>query len=325
MKVKTPLNPQVSELLHTISEKMKELKHPSLDILTPEQSREYYKSAREFFTTISVDGLVVEDTFIPSAEGHNIPVRIYTPSGEGPYPVLIYSHGGGWVFGDLDSADNICRYFSKHAGIVVVSIGYRLAPEHKYPSALLDVIESIKWTFRNGERLKGDITRIAVGGESSGGNLAAAAAIYFRDIEEYELFLQVLITPVLDYNFDTLSYRENYTYNLTNEKMKWFWGHYLHDPSEGSEVYVSPLKVHSMEKMPDTLLVTAEFDPLREEGFAFGERLQNAGISVELLHYEDMVHSFINMIGSVDGAKHALDEMTIKLKGMLYTVKVNEF
>jgi acetyl esterase len=323
MKVKAPLNPQVSELLHTISEKMKELNHPPLDILTPEQSREYYKSAREFFTTISIDDLVVEDTFIPSSEGHDIPVRIYTPSGEGPYPVLIYSHGGGWVFGDLDSADNLCRYFSKHAGIVVVSVGYRLAPEHKYPSAFLDVIESIKWTFRNGERLKGDVTKIAVGGESSGGNLAAAAAIYFRGSEEYKLSLQVLITPVMDYNFDTLSYRENHTYNLTNEKMKWFWQHYLNDPSEGSDVYVSPLRVHSMEGLPETLLVTAEFDPLREEGLAFGDRLEKAGINVELLHYQDMVHSFINMIGTVDEAKRALDEMTLKLKCMLYTVEEN--
>jgi acetyl esterase len=324
MKVKVPLNPQVSELLHTISEKMKELNHPPLDILTPEQSREFYKSAREFFTTISVGGLVVEDKFIPSSEGHDIPVRIYTPNGEGPYPVLIYSHGGGWVFGDLDSADNLCRHLSKHAGIVVVSVGYRLAPEHKYPSAFRDVIESIKWTFRNRERLKGDIKRIAVGGESSGGNLAAAAAIYFRGSEEYKLFLQVLITPVMDYNFDTLSYRENHTYNLTNEKMKWFWGHYLNDPSEGSEVYVSPLRVHTMESLPNTLLVTAEFDPLREEGLAFGERLKKAGINVELLHYEDMVHSFINMIGTVDEAKRALDEMAVKLKCMLYTVEVNE-
>ncbi|MGD6848788.1 alpha/beta hydrolase [Rossellomorea aquimaris] len=324
MKVKVPLNPQVSELLHTISEKMKELNHPPLDILTPEQSREFYKSAREFFTTISVGGLVVEDKFIPSSEGHDIPVRIYTPSGEGPYPVLIYSHGGGWVFGDLDSADNLCRHLSKHAGIVVVSVGYRLAPEHKYPSAFRDVIESIKWTFRHRERLKGDIKRIAVGGESSGGNLAAAAAIYFRGSEEYKLFLQVLITPVMDYNFDTLSYRENHTYNLTNEKMKWFWGHYLNDPSEGSEVYVSPLRVHSMKSLPNTLLVTAEFDPLREEGLAFSERLKKAGINVELLHYEDMVHSFINMIGTVDEAKRALDEMAIKLKCMLYTIEVNE-
>ncbi|NMH69014.1 alpha/beta hydrolase [Bacillus sp. RO3] len=320
MKVKKAVNPQVSDLLQKISEKMIELKHPPLSILTPKQSREYYKKAREFFTFISIDDIMVEDTFVPSEEGHTIPVRIYTPNGKGPYPVLIYSHGGGWVFGDLDSADNLCRYFSKHANMIVVSVGYRLAPEHKYPSAFKDVIEAIKWTFANGERLNGDIKRIAVGGESSGGNLAAAASIYFRDSDEYKLSLQVLITPVMDYNFDTLSYRENFTYNLTNEKMKWFWGHYLNDPSEGSEVYASPLKVDSMAGLPDTLLVTAELDPLREEGFTFGKRLEESSIHVEMLHYEDLVHSFINMTGTVDEAKHALDDITQKLKAMITTV-----
>jgi acetyl esterase len=320
MKVKTVPNPQISELLHTISKKMKELNHPSLDILTPEQSREYYTIAREFFISLPVDGVEVEDTFIPSEEGHSIPVRIYTPSGQGPFPVLIYAHGGGWVFGDLDSSDNLCRYFARHASITVVSIGYRLAPEHKYPSAFQDVIESIKWSFRNMTRLKGDQMRVAVGGESSGGNLAAAASIYFSGSEDYHLSLQFLITPVLDYNFDTLSYRENHQYNLTNEKMRWFWRHYLNDPYEGSEVYASPLRLPACEKLPGTFLITAEFDPLREEGIAFGARLKKAGITVEHLHYEDMVHSFVNMIGTVEEAGRALKEMTRKLKDMMHTV-----
>ncbi|TMU84419.1 alpha/beta hydrolase [Bacillus sp. BHET2] len=254
MKVKANLNPQVSSLLHTINEKMTELNHPPLDVLTPEQSREFYSVAREFFPTMSVNGIGIEDTFIPSIKGHDIPIRIYTPSGHGPFPVMVYSHGGGWVFGDLESADNICRYVSRYAGIIVVSIGYRLAPEHKYPSAFQDVIEAIKWTFRNLEKLKGDNTRIGVGGESSGGNLAAASAIYFRDFEEYNLTFQVFITPVLDYYFDTLSYRANYRYNLTNEKMKWFWNHYLNSPDEGKEIFVSPLKVPSTKHLPRTLI-----------------------------------------------------------------------
>ncbi|WP_201714124.1 alpha/beta hydrolase [Rossellomorea arthrocnemi] len=321
MKVKTSLNHQIGELLHTISKKMKELNHPPLDILTPVQSREYYTIAREFFIPIPVEGIEVEDTFIPSEEGHSIPVRIYSPSGQGPFPVLIYAHGGGWVFGDLDSSDNLCRYFARHASITVVSIGYRLAPEYKYPAAFHDVIEAITWSFRNMFRLKGDETRVAVGGESSGGNLAAAASIYFSGSEDYQLSLQFLITPVLDYNFDTLSYRENHQYNLTNEKMRWFWGHYLNDPYEGSEVYVSPLRLSTCEKLPDTFLITAEFDPLREEGIAYVARLKKAGITVEHLHYEDMVHSFVNMIGSVEEARRALKEMTGKLKDLLHTEK----
>ncbi|WP_079527832.1 alpha/beta hydrolase [Halobacillus hunanensis] len=318
MGVKEAVNPQVTQLLKTISEKMTELKHPPLDVLTPEQSRQFYQIARSYFTPIPVDGVAVEHTSIVSAKGHELPVQIYTPPGEGPFPVLVYFHGGGWVFGDLDSSDNVCRYFSSKAEIVVVSVGYRLAPEHKYPAAFHDAVESVKWAFTHVKKLNGDARRIAVGGESSGGNLAAAAAIFFKGDEQIQLSHQFLITPVMDYNFDTLSYQANYKFNLTNEKMRWFWGHYLNNSSEGSDVFVSPLKVTCAEWLPETLLVTAEFDPLREEGFAFGERLKKAKVNVELLHYDDLVHSFINMIGTVDGAKQAMDEMTVKLRELLH-------
>ncbi len=317
MAVKTAVNSQIMKLLKSISEKMIELNHPSLDVLTPEQSREFYQIAREYFTPIPVNDVAIEDTSITSTMGHELPVRIYTPFGEGPFPVLVYFHGGGWVFGDLDSSDNVCRYFSSEAGIVVVSVGYRLAPEHKYPAAFLDAVESVKWTFQNVKKLNGDSMRIAVGGESSGGNLAAAAAIFFKGDKECKLSRQFLITPVMDYSFDTLSYKANFKFNLTTEKMKWFWSHYLNDPAEGSEISVSPLKVPCAEHLPGTLLVTAEFDPLRDEGLAFGKRLKKAGVNVELLHYDDLVHSFINMIGTVDGAKQALEEMTMKLRELM--------
>jgi acetyl esterase len=318
MAIKTAVNPQITMLLNTISKKMIELKHPPLDVLTPEQSRQYYKIAREYFAPIHVDGVRIENTYIPTTSGHDLPVRIYTPSGQGPFPVLVYFHGGGWVFGDLDSCDNVCRYFSSHAETVVVSVGYRLAPEHKYPAAFLDAVESVKWSFQHVEDLNGDVNRIAVGGESSGGNLAAAAALYLKDDENYKLSHQFLITPVMDYNFNTLSYKANYKFNLTTEKMKWFWGHYLNDSSEGEDFFASPLKSPCVNDLPNTLIVTAEFDPLRDEGFAYGERLKKSGVWVEQMHYEDLVHSFINMIGTTDGAKQALEEITSKLREMLY-------
>ncbi|MGW9019253.1 alpha/beta hydrolase, partial [Priestia megaterium] len=300
MAVKTSVNPQVTKLLMSINNKMIEHKHPPLDVLTPEQSREFYQIARSYFTPISVNGVKVENTFITSTMKHELPVRIYTPLGKGPFPVLVYFHGGGWVFGNLESSDNVCRYFSSKAGIVVVSVGYRLAPEHKYPAAFLDAVDSVKWTFRNVKMLNGDSARIAVGGESSGGNLAVAAAICLKGDKDFKLSHQFLITPVMDYSFDTLSYKANYKFNLTTEKMKWFWGHYLNDPSEGSEIFVSPLKAPCVKHLPPTLLVTVEFDPLRDEGLAFGARLKKAGVNVELMHYDDLVHSFINMIGTVD-------------------------
>lgn len=318
INVRAAVDPQIVALLHSISKKMMELNHPPLDLLTPEQSRYYYQIAREFFTTVQMDGVTIENTYIKATLKHEIPIRIYTPDGEGPFPILVYFHGGGWVFGDLDSSDHVCRYFSKEAGIVVVSVAYRLAPEHKYPAAFLDAIDSVRWAFQHVKKLNGDSTRILVGGESSGGNLAAATAIYYREDEEFKLSHQFLITPVLDYNFDTLSYRANYQFNLTTEKMKWFWGQYLKDPTQGREIFASPLQVSFTKGLPETLLVTADFDPLREEGLSFVDRLREDEVKVEHLHFENMVHSFINMIGTSDEARKALIEITKKLREMLY-------
>ncbi|KKI90406.1 esterase [Bacillus sp. SA1-12] len=316
--IKTAVNPQVTKLLKTISKKMVELNHPPLDVLTPEQSRDYYKIARGYFIPIPVNNVTIINTVITSKSGHDIPIRIYTPKGSGPFPVLVYFHGGGWVFGDLESCDNVCRYFSSEAGIVVVSVGYRLSPEHKYPAALHDAIEAVEWTFQHVRTLNGISARIAIGGESSGGNLAAAAAIHFKDDVYCKLSHQFLITPVMDYSFDTLSYKANYKFNLTNEKMQWFWSHYLNHPSEGLDIYASPLKLTSMKHLPHTLLVIAEFDPLREEGLTFGERMKEDDVQVELLYYDDLVHSFINMIGTVERAKQAIEEMTAKLCEMIH-------
>ncbi|MED1864369.1 alpha/beta hydrolase [Fictibacillus nanhaiensis] len=311
--IENVVNPQVTMLLDSIAGKMAELKHPPLDKLSPEQSRTFYKIARTYFQPLHVDGVKITNSVIPSSHGHNIPIRIYTPSNVGPFSVLVYFHGGGWVFGDLDSCDNVCRYISLHANVIVISVGYRLAPEHKYPAAFLDAVEAVKWTYQHVESLNGDVSKIGIGGESSGGNLAAATAMYFRDEENIELSYQFLITPVLNYCFDTPSYQANYVYNLTTEKMKWFWGHYLQKPQDGLEIYASPLRSQNFDLLPKTLLVTAEFDPLRDEGSLYAECLTKAGVRVEHLHYNDLVHSFINMIGNGDRAKQALVEISSKL------------
>ncbi|RDY71200.1 alpha/beta hydrolase [Halobacillus trueperi] len=309
---------QVLHLLKTIGDRMIELEHPPLDQLTPKQSREYYKVARGYFKDMSVGGVAVDDSSFQGRSGNEVPVKIYTPDGEGPFPVLVYFHGGGWVFGDVDSSDNVCRYFSRHAQTVVVSVDYRLAPEHKYPAAFHDALDAVTWVANEAHQWNIDLKRLAVGGESSGGNLAAASAIYLRDDEEIEISHQFLITPVLDYNFDTESYRANYTYNLTIEKMKWFFQHYLKEGEDGRDVFVSPLRIQNMAQLPPTLMVTAEYDPLREEAFAYTERLQASGVSVNHLHFEDLVHSFINMAGVVDRSAEALDKMTRTLKEMLH-------
>ncbi|MYL70495.1 alpha/beta hydrolase fold domain-containing protein [Halobacillus litoralis] len=312
------VDPQVLRLLQTIGNRMSQLEHPPLDQLTPKQSRDYYEVAREYFKELPVDGVNVDDSSFMGRAGNEIPVRIYTPEGEGPFPVLVYFHGGGWVFGNIDSSNNICRYFSCHAKTVIVSVDYRLAPEHKYPAAFHDALDAITWVSNEAGHWNTDSHRLAVGGESSGGNLAAASAIYFMDKPGIEISHQFLITPVLDYNFDTESYRSNYTYNLTNEKMKWFFQHYLNREEEGRDVFVSPLRLKKMAGLPPTIMVTAEYDPLREEAFAYAEELHASGVTVTHHHFDDLVHSFINMAGVVDRSAEALESITRTLKERLH-------
>ncbi|WP_244877816.1 alpha/beta hydrolase [Halobacillus karajensis] len=310
-------------LLKNIEEKMIELEHPPLDHLTPEQSRNFYQEARTHFKELPVEGVSVTDTYFRGRSGNEVPVRLYTPEGEGTHPAVVYFHGGGWVFGDIESSDNVCRYLSRYAHTVVVSVGYRLAPEYKYPAAFYDAIDSIAWISSQFAKWNIDPERLAVAGESSGGNLAAASAIYFLDKEDVEISHQFLITPVLDYNLNTLSYKADYRYNLTKEKMEWFFGHYLNDYGEGDEVFVSPLRLRKVDRLPRTLLVTAEYDPLREEAFSFAERLKGAGVVVDHLHYEDLVHSFISMLGVVSRSKEAMQEMALALKEALHADMVH--
>ncbi|MYL39430.1 alpha/beta hydrolase [Halobacillus litoralis] len=313
MEKTVEVNEQVSALLHKISSKMKELHHPPLDVLTPRQSREYYKIARTYFPEIPVHGVETRDDSIRASQGHSIPVRIYTPSGRGNLPVLVYFHGGGWVFGDIDSADSACRYLAVHSEIIVVSVGYRLAPEHKFPAAYEDALESVLEARRQWPEVP-----LYVGGESSGGNLAAAVSGYYKGSRDVSIQGQLLITPVLNYDFSTDSYLENFRYNLTTEKMKWFFNHYLNNEEEGGKVEVSPLRMEDKQGLPETVLVTAHFDPLREEAAAYHRQLQEAGVRAERLHFEDLVHSFINMAGTVDRAEQALADTAASLKTMVH-------
>ncbi|EIT84230.1 esterase/lipase [Fictibacillus macauensis ZFHKF-1] len=299
----------ITELLANISEVMKQHEHPPLEQLTVQESRHFYDLARTFYTPLSIDGITVLEETLQSPLGHTLPIRVYRPQGDGPFPVLLYFHGGGWVFGDLDSAENVCQFMAQEANAIVVSATYRQAPEHKYPAAFLDSIAAVSWTFENSARFQGDPTKITIGGESSGGNLAASAALYYQNHGTYRLHSQLLITPVTHYHFETSSYQANYRYNLTSEKMKWFWQHYLEDEKDGQTVFASPLLATSVDHLPATLLVTVEGDPLRDEGIAYGKKLEAAGVAVTHLHYAHLVHSFVAMIGTQAAAKQALQQI----------------
>ncbi len=256
----------------------------------------------------------VENRTIPGAQG-DMPVRIYHPGGTGALPALVYFHGGGWVLGSIDSVDAICRSLASHAGCVVISVDYRLAPEHKFPAAAEDSYAATRWVAANAAALGVDPTRLAIGGDSAGGNLTAVVALMARDRGGPALRLQLLIYPVTDSVFDTPSYRDNATdYLLTKSAMQWFWDLYTRDAADRINPYAAPLRASSLHGLPPALVITAEYDPLRDEGEAYAARLRAAGVPTELSRYHGMIHGFFGMFGVIDEAKRAAEQASGALR-----------
>jgi acetyl esterase len=256
----------------------------------------------------------VTDRTIPGPAGE-IPVRIYTPAGKPPFPVLVYFHGGGWVIGSLESHDGTCRDLANGAGSIVVSVDYRLAPENRFPAAAEDAYAATKWVAENAASIGADAGRVAIGGDSAGGNLTAVVALMARDRGGPRLAFQLLVYPVTDVARDTRSYEENADgYFLTRKAMEWFWGHYLGRPTDGENAYASPLRAASLAGLPPALVITAEFDPLRDEGEAYARRLEEAGVHVRLKRYDGMIHGFFGMGRVLDQGKQAMAEATGHLR-----------
>jgi acetyl esterase len=256
----------------------------------------------------------VEDSRTPGP-GPEIPVRIYTPAGAGPFPILAWFHGGGWVVGDLDTADPTARHLAVEAGCVVVSVDYRLAPETKFPGAADDCYAATVWAAQNAARLNGDADRLAVGGDSAGGNLAAAVALMARDRGKPPLVFQLLVYPVTACDFDTASYRQNAEgYMLTRDGMRWYWDHYLSTPADASNPYAAPLVAQDLSGLPAALVITAEFDPLCDEGEVYGRRLQAAGVPTTCSRYDGMIHGFFGMPAVLDKGQRAIAEASAALR-----------
>jgi len=262
---------------------------------------------------------------VPAVADHRVPVtggeitvRVYKPAGMGPHPVLIFYHGGGWVIGDLYTHDGICRSIVNAAGCAVASVDYRLAPEFKYPVPVEDSYAGLLWVVANATRLGLDSARIAVGGDSAGGNLAAVMALLARDRRGPRLLLQILVYPVTNYDFGTASYRENGTgFVLTTDDMRWFWRHYLSREEQGREMTASPIRAKSLADLPPALVITAGCDPLRDEGDAYAARLRDAGVAVTLTPYPGMFHGFLRMTRILDQSRVLLDEIAGALKKAL--------
>ncbi len=243
-----------------------------------------------------------EDREVPGPNGA-IPIRIYAPHGQPPFPVLIYFHGGGWVIGNLDTADQSCRSIANAAGCLVVSVNYRHAPEHRFPLPAEDAYAATLWTSRHAAAFNGDAARLAVGGHSAGANLAAVVALMARDRRAPSIAYQLLAVPVTDHNLERASYRENAEgYGLTADAMRWYWNQYLREKADGDHPYASPLRAAGLGGLPPAFVATAEFDPLRDEGEAYAARLQADGVPTTQRRYEGMIHGFLGPQANADMA-----------------------
>ena len=255
----------------------------------------------------------VSDEMVKVAGGE-IPVRIYRPTGAGPHPVMMYFHGGGFVFGDLGIVDKVCRTWCNASGAAVVSVGYRKAPEHKFPVPLEDCYAATCWAVENAKRLSLDAKRVAVCGDSAGGNIATVVAMMARDRGGPKLCYQMLVYPVTDAGGDYPSRIENGEgYMLTTAAMSWFLGHYFNKPGEAAEPYASPIR-GKLAGLPPATVITAGFDPLRDEGDAYAAALERAGVPVQHMKNPTMVHGFFWLMGVIDHGRGVVEQAGKQLK-----------
>lgn len=305
--------------------------HPKLEELLREREEENVapvnslsvaaarRQHRELATTEGGPAMAsVRDIAIEGPEA-DIPLRIYRPEteGDGALPVLLWIHGGGFVVGDLDTADPICRALADRAGCLVVSVDYRLAPEHPFPAAPKDCYAALQWTAEHVDAFDGDPDRIAVGGDSAGGNLAAVTALQARDRDGPELVHQLLVYPVTTTDESLDSRQENAEgYGLTAAEMEWFDERYVPDEFDRAHPYAYPLRARDLSDLPPATVLTAEFDPLRDDGIRYAERLEADGVSAIHRNYEDAIHGFFGMIvdPSLDRAHEAIDDACADLR-----------
>jgi acetyl esterase len=252
----------------------------------------------------------VSDRTIPGPV-EPIPIRIYRPEGSGPFPIVVFFHGGGFTICNIETHDPICRALSDASGSVVISVDYRLAPEHKFPAAPDDSLAATRWAAEHASTLDGDPARLFVAGDSAGGTLATVTALRIRDEGGPALLGQILLYPVVDSHNDPLpSYFDNAEgYGLTSDTMDWFTEQYLVTPADASHPHAFPLHHADLHGLPPALVLTAEYDPLRDEGELYAERLASAGVSTILSRYDGMIHGFIGYLGLFDQAMLAVEEV----------------
>ncbi len=311
-------NPQMKAVLDEFAN----LQPKPIETLTPEEARKQPTLGDAIKSLLKKQGKstdpepvgATKDIHIPGPEGM-IPARIYQPKEKGPSPIIVYWHGGGWVLGDLDTYDASCRALCNATNSIIVSCDYRHAPEHPFPAAANDAFAAYQWVTQAAKRLGGDPGKIAVAGESAGGNLAAVTVLRAFDKGTVLPVHQLLVYPVMNYEFETPSYSEHASSKpLNRAMMKWFWGHYLKASADGSNLFASPLRAKIPAKLPSATILTAEIDPLRSEGKAYADSLKQAGVAVHYKNYDGVAHEFFGMGAVVDEGKKAVEEAATQLK-----------
>jgi acetyl esterase len=309
----SPTPPKADAQLQAVLDELAALGGKPIETLTPAEARRQPTPADAVKRVLAKQGkstapepvAKVENRTIPGPAG-NIPVRVYTPSGAGPMPVVLYIHGGGWVIADLDTYDASPRALANLAKAIVVSVEYRHAPEHRFPAAHEDVFAAYRWLLDNAASLGGDSRRIAVAGESAGGNMAAAVTLMAREQRLPMPVHQVLVYPVADNSRDTPSYNANANAKPLNAAMMgWFFGYTLRSPADGESAWISLVDNRDLRGLPPATIIAAEIDPLMSEGRTYADRLQAAGVPVDYAAYPGVTHEFFGMGAVVDKAKQA--------------------
>jgi acetyl esterase len=310
------LDPQAQALMQLMIDKGV----PPVHTMTPEEARASYRSRRAFTQPDAPEVFKVEDKEV-SANGVNVPVRVYHPhaaQSHSALPGLVYLHGGGWTIGDLDTHDVLCRSLCLQAGIVVVSVDYRMGPEHKFPAAYDDSVAAFNWTVAQAASLGIDASRIAIGGDSAGGNLAAAACLGLRG-QSVQAAFQLLIYPATIMWQDTASYHANGKgYMLTKESIAYYTESYLRNREDAKDWRASPQLADSHAGLPPAFVITAGFDPLRDEGLMYANALTKAGVSSQYICFERQIHGFITMGRVMQEANTAVSLCASALKANLH-------
>jgi acetyl esterase len=290
--------------------------------LSPEEARSLYRDRRFFTQPAPPDLADVRDLRTDSG----VPLRLYRPQLDGAVgsdattlPVLVYLHGGGWTIGDLDTHDVLCRQLCLGAGLAVVSVDYRLGPETRFPGAVDDCVQATRWVRAHAAELGVDPARIAVGGDSAGGNLAAVVALVLRDAGDPPLAFQLLIYPATDMRAVAPSHSSNgQGYMLTSDSIAYYRSHYIENPAHWADWRASPLLAADLTQLPPALVLTAGYDPLRDEGRQYADALSAAGNSVQYLCFERQIHGFITMSRVLQEALTAVDVCSAALRRALF-------